>query len=219
MFEGPPRAEERREAAFDAALTAHQIKTPIPSMMARLDAPQPPAAGVPREELAAILDRIDAVALAARADLCAAAAQAGGRVALAPLARRVCLGLGPLALSRGQWIALRDHSRGRMAAGDAGALGEAIGCLVENALRHGPPDARVDVVTSATGCLHVLVRGPGLDPAELPRLTRPLVRAAPYAGGSGLGLALAHGVAHALGGGLSVRRRARGGAAFTLALP
>ena len=214
--DAPP--PERREAAFDAALTAHQIKTPILSMMARLEAPQPPAPGALHAELAVLLDRIDAVAVAARGELCAAAAQGGERVALAALVRRVCLGLGPIALGRGQWIAMRDLARGQRVPGDAGALGEAIGCIVENALRHGPADARVDVATTAGGCVHVLDRGPGVPPEALPRLTAPFARGALGAGGSGLGLALANGVARACGGALSVRLRPRGGSAFTLRL-
>lgn len=216
MPEDAPPPPQRREAAFDAALTAHQIKTPILSMMARLEAPQPPAPGALRAELAVLLDRIDAVAVAARGELCAAAAEGGERVPLAALVRRVCLGLGPIALSRGQWITMRDMTGGRCVAGDAGALGEAIGCVVENALHHGPADARVDVVTTAGCRVYVLDRGPGVAPEALPRLVAPFAQAAPGTGGSGLGLALADGVARAGGGALSVRLRPRGGSAFTL---
>lgn len=58
--------------------------------------------------------------------------------------------------------------------------------------------------------------GPGIAPADLPRLFDPFFS---RSGGTGLGLCVSHGMVHACGGDLQARNAAEGGAVFTVELP
>ncbi len=82
-------------------------------------------------------------------------------------------------------------------------LEQALGNLVDNALRHGAGEIRLDAVEHDGRVeLHVRDEGPGLPPDFLPhafeRFSR--VDAARTSGGAGLGLALASAIAEAHGG-------------------
>ncbi|MCL2297330.1 MAG: HAMP domain-containing histidine kinase [Proteobacteria bacterium] len=73
-------------------------------------------------------------------------------------------------------------------------LEKALSNLVRNAARFNPPDAALDVVLSTDGATHTLRlrdHGPGCDPALLPRLGEPFLRApGQKTTGYGLGLAI-----------------------------
>jgi signal transduction histidine kinase len=58
--------------------------------------------------------------------------------------------------------------------------------------------------------------GPGIAPADLPRLFDPFFS---RTGGTGLGLCVSHGMVHACGGSLLARNAPGGGAVFTVELP
>ncbi|MFB2532947.1 ATP-binding protein [Paracoccus sp. p3-h83] len=72
--------------------------------------------------------------------------------------------------------------------------------LIENALRHGPPDAPVQVTLDADGVLSVVNDGPVVPPQSLARLTERFERGSDQAGGSGLGLAIVCAIADRSGG-------------------
>lgn len=72
--------------------------------------------------------------------------------------------------------------------------------LIENGLKHGPPDGPVTVALSADGVLTVSNDGPPVPPELLPHLSRPFARGATDADGSGLGLAIASAIASGMGG-------------------
>lgn len=101
---------------------------------------------------------------------------------------------------------------------DARGLRTALGALLSNALAFGPEGGEVQVTASRRGpsvILHILDRGPGVAPEDLPRLLRPfeqgqnaLVRKTQ---GAGLGLPLAHMLCQAMGGGLMLGQREGGG--------
>jgi signal transduction histidine kinase len=61
--------------------------------------------------------------------------------------------------------------------------------------------------------------GAGIAPEHLPRLFEPFFSTKPVGQGSGLGLAVSHGIVAAHGGRLEVERPARGGALFRVSLP
>jgi two-component system, OmpR family, sensor kinase len=82
-------------------------------------------------------------------------------------------------------------------------LEQALGNLVDNALRHGTGVIRLDAVERDGAVdLHVRDEGPGLPPDFLPRAFERFSRADPArtSGGAGLGLALASAIAEAHGG-------------------
>jgi two-component system, OmpR family, sensor kinase len=82
-------------------------------------------------------------------------------------------------------------------------LEQALGNLVDNALRHGAGAIRLDAVEHGDRVeLHVRDQGPGLPPDFLPHAFERFSRADPArtSGGAGLGLALASAIAEAHGG-------------------
>jgi two-component system sensor histidine kinase KdpD len=101
----------------------------------------------------------------------------------------------------------------------------ALAHLLENAAQYSPAGSAVTVTvdTSAEG-LSVTVRdhGPGIDAADLPHLFERFYRGAASRGriaGSGMGLAIAHGLVTAQGGRIRVENCSEGGARFWLIVP
>ena len=82
--------------------------------------------------------------------------------------------------------------------GDIDALGIAVRNLIENALKHAGPDARV-VVRVQPDEISVTDDGPGAMGTDLAALTRPFERGSTLARGSGLGLSLVQTIARQSG--------------------
>ncbi|GAB6195483.1 sensor histidine kinase [Lysobacter xanthus] len=96
--------------------------------------------------------------------------------------------------------------------------------LLENALKHGRVgvEAVVHVDAAGDGCVRVLDRGPGIDPAERELVFEPFYRPAntrESGNGWGLGLALVRQIAEQHGGRVRCVERDGAGCAFELRLP
>jgi two-component system NtrC family sensor kinase len=81
---------------------------------------------------------------------------------------------------------------------------------------------RVEVRAAATGGRVVVEledSGPGIPPADLPRVFDPFFTTKDPGQGTGLGLAVCHGIVSAMGGEIGVRSPPGRGACFTLRLP
>lgn len=97
--------------------------------------------------------------------------------------------------------------------------------LVENALKYAPPDSVVDIMASVSDgmvTIDVADRGPGVPVVERERIFERFYRSAPQRAvlsGAGIGLAIARGLARALGGDVTYAPRGGGGSVFRLALP
>jgi two-component system sensor histidine kinase KdpD len=108
---------------------------------------------------------------------------------------------------------------------DAGLMMQAVGNIVENALRYEPPETRVLIrgrQTNDTAELAVINHGPTIPAAEKARVLEPFYRAgdgSPAVGRVGLGLAIARGIVEAHHGRLTVADTPGGGATFTISLP
>jgi signal transduction histidine kinase len=111
---------------------------------------------------------------------------------------------------------------------DAQRLGEALGNLLDNALRHTPPGGQVRVLVRAddTGgaVIEVSDTGEGFDPADVDRIFERFYRGevsrARTGAGSGVGLTIARAIVEAHGGTLTARSDGPGtGATFRLHLP
>jgi signal transduction histidine kinase len=111
------------------------------------------------------------------------------------------------------------------AAADPVYLADAIGRLVDNAIKFAPVGSRVVVTAESRGgapAVDVLDDGPGIDEDLLPRLLEPLEQAdRPHfeQQGVGNGLAICRGLVELHGGSLSAVRRAAGGSCFRIVLP
>ena len=109
---------------------------------------------------------------------------------------------------------------------DPRKLRKALRALLANAVDHAPPGSQVCVEVSAgdPGWFELVVtdQGPGIPPRERDRLVQPFERGAPAAGGPssrGLGLAVAHTIATAHGGSLTLEDDEPHGLRATLTLP
>lgn len=104
---------------------------------------------------------------------------------------------------------------------DARRLRQVIDGLMENALRVTP--AGRPVVLALSSALEVRDGGPGLSPEDYPVAFDRGVLHARYQEsrpvGTGVGLALVHGLVTRMGGTIAAGRAAEGGAAFTVTLP
>jgi len=101
-------------------------------------------------------------------------------------------------------------------------LEQALGNLVDNALRHGSGAVRLSAIDrNGRVELHVLDEGGGFPPAFLPHAFERFGRAdeARTSGGAGLGLALASAIAEAHGGSAHAVNQKGGGADVWLSIP
>lgn len=110
---------------------------------------------------------------------------------------------------------------------DAERIGQVLGNLLDNALRHTPAGGSVSLACRRVGHwveITVSDTGEGIAPEHLPHLFDRFYRVDAardrHQGGSGIGLAIARALIEAHGGGISVTSHGAGrGATFTLRLP
>ena len=112
----------------------------------------------------------------------------------------------------------------RVVVADPGLLDRVLGNVVENALRHQPRPGLVRVSTSGLGertQVRVADTGPGVPAAERDRIFLPFQRHgdAPSGDGVGLGLAVARGLAEAMGGTVEAEDTPGGGLTVVVDLP
>ena len=117
-------------------------------------------------------------------------------------------------------IRFEAHLEPAFVDGVAERLGRAINNLLDNAARHSPPGATVEVRVDAEG-VRVRDHGTGVAEADLPYVFDRFFRGTNSRGrqGSGLGLAIVRQVTEQHGGSASVVNAPDGGAVFTMALP
>ena len=109
---------------------------------------------------------------------------------------------------------------------DPDRVGQVVGNLVENALRHTPEAGSIRVDASLAGEVLVITvtdTGPGLDPDDLPSVFERSYVGRAYRGvrpdGSGLGLAIVKRLVEAMGGNVSAWAGESGGAVFEVRIP
>lgn len=112
----------------------------------------------------------------------------------------------------------------RLVTADPGLLDRVLGNLLENALRHQPPPGKVRVTTSGLGPhtqIRVVDAGPGVPETARDQIFLPFQRHgdAPSGDGVGLGLAVARGLAEAMGGHVEAEETPGGGLTMVIDLP
>jgi signal transduction histidine kinase len=143
----------------------------------------------------------------------------GGRVALAPLARRIADALARLPSGeRLAWeVAVPE---GLTLIGDEGDLLELLGSLLDNAGKWARGRVRLRAEGGAAGLvIHVEDDGPGIAPQERRAALMRGVRLDPSVSGTGLGLAIAQDIVAAYGGMLELDASDWGGLAVRVTLP
>jgi len=213
------RMHARRQAIF-AATVSHELRTPLAGLRGALENLRD-GIGDPeayRYILESQLERLEALSedalLSAEGD---GPPPAVNRVSLARLVQEVVSLVGA-----GESIEVDVPTEAVVSAPRA-ALTRAVCNLVTNALLHGRPPLRLAVRPEPNGwLLKVSEGGPGLGPSDPRALFEPFSRgsrAVPEAtAGSGLGLAVVRRVVESVGGTVSARNGADGGAVFALHL-
>ena len=194
---------------------AHQIRTPLAALDAQLEILQAtPSARRKAEaiqrvrERAAELGRLTGQLLDHAMVIHRSDAMAAQPVALNPLAKSVLAKAVPLSLPREVDIAFLPDAAEPVVAGDAVSLREALGNLIDNALKHGARGRLTVAIGSdeAMGWVEVADDGDGF-PAP-PETLLPAFAKGEHSTGSGLGLSIAAEVARAHQGELAVLREA-----------
>jgi heavy metal sensor kinase len=231
MLERLEHALQRERRFVDEA--SHELRTPLANLRTELDLALRRARSA--EELEAALrsaaEETERLARLAE-DLLVLARADRGRVPVRrePVDLTSLLG-GAIEAFAGRategGVSIEAHvPEGLRASLDPLRIRQAVGNLLDNALRHTPPGGKVTVEAArANGFLSLEVRdsGQGFPRSFLPSAFEPFAR--PDAsrsrtdGGTGLGLAIVRAVAQAHGGAAEVRNRPQGGASVTLRIP
>jgi signal transduction histidine kinase len=213
--------EHERRFVADAS---HELRTPLTLLGAELElALRRPRSHAELEEAlrSASEDTARLTKLAEDLLLIARSDQGGlpvepERVSAASLLRDVASRFATTAREEGRGVSVSEDEDGFVDA-DPARVEQALGNLVDNALRYGVGDVRL-YVHRADGSveLHVADEGPGFPPAFLPRAFDRFSRAdeTRATGGTGLGLAIVELIARAHGGSAAVANRGRGADAW-----
>lgn len=202
-------AEKARRAMF--AAIGHDLRTPLASMRAALEALQDGLAEEPDRYLASLHADVDALARLVD-DIFLLARLESGDVSFAPEivdlteiadeAIEVCR---PIASTRDVTVRLEAHDR-VLAVGESGAVARVVRNLLDNAVRHSPSGGQVviEVANEMAAQCTISDQGAGFAPEFLnqafERFTRDDASRVRSGGGAGLGLAIARGYVTALGG-------------------
>lgn len=212
--------------AFQRRFTAdaaHQLRTPLAVIAARLDN-LPPFEGQP--QLKADVRRMSRLVgqLLAVARLEDSTLDVARPLALNPFAADVVGRLAPLALKQHRELAFLPHPGDPQVAGDAAALAEALSNLIENAISWSPAGSIIEIEVLPQA-VRVLDRGPGVADADKAAIFARFRRSRsdrqgdmPH-GGAGLGLGIALEIMRRHRGSVTVNDRAGGGAIFQLRFP
>jgi two-component system, OmpR family, phosphate regulon sensor histidine kinase PhoR len=145
-----------------------------------------------------------------------------GRVA--DVLRRAAANFGKAAEAKRIGVAV-DCPEGLVARMNGPLLEQAVGNLIDNAIKYSPEGTRVEVSATATGggvAIRVKDEGPGIEARHLPRIFERFYRVdqarSRALGGTGLGLAIVKHIAQAHGGSVSVDSQPGKGSAFAVHL-
>lgn len=201
-----------------AANAAHELRTPLAVLRARLDGLEPSPAAVALqgdvERMARLVEQLLAVAR-----LEAGLVEMSDGVDICAVARAAVARLFPLACAAGKSIELEAPDGPVPVRGNAFALEDALCNLIDNALRYTPADGVVEVSVCADGALEVRDHGPGVPETLLAHVFEPFVHGRERRAAAGLGLSIVAETAVLHGGDVTAHNQPQGGAAFRLTLP
>ncbi len=217
------QAFDRLEAGFRAqrdftADMAHELRTPLAIMRARIDALEPgPVRDALRTDIVNMTRTVSQVLDIAELESFVIGGQA--RADLHAVCAEAVAFMAPLAVDASKTIALTGAEGTVWVHGHSEALFRAVRNLIENALKHTPHGGTIEVDVSANGVVRVTDDGPGVPEAERESIFRRFWRRdRTQAESRGLGLAIVARVAETHHGTVTVENRPAGGAVFTLSL-
>nr|WP_198290260.1 HAMP domain-containing sensor histidine kinase [Methylosinus sp. LW4] len=206
-----------RQRRFTAN-AAHELRTPVAVLAARLDAPEEASF---KNDL-----RRDAYRIKYIVEQLLATLRAGVQPAL--LEERVDLGaVARAVVDDAALLAIRDRRQiefsGPSAAvdvhGNGAAIAAIISNLIDNALRAEPPGGEIVVRVDDNALISISDHGPGVPESEREMIFEPFWRKSEATPGAGLGLAIAKDLTAKLGGRIWLEDTPSGGATFKLSFP
>ncbi len=228
----------RLERAFDTlrrftADASHELRTPLTAIRSvgevglrerRSEVEYREMIGSILEEAGRLTTMTDSLLLLSRADAGRADLRPSA-VDLADLAREVAADLDVVAEEKRQQLRVATTA-GVLVVADRPTLRQAVLNLLDNAIKHSPEEAAIELVVRRAGddaVLEVVDDGPGIAPEHLPHVFERFYRAdqarSRATGGAGLGLAIAQWAVDANGGRIEVESETGRGSTFRIVLP
>lgn len=199
-----------RQRRFIAS-AAHELRTPIAILRAKIDAAPEGSAQQLSGDVARLATLAEQLLDLQRLDHEAPA----DRIDLGALVREVAADLAPLLIAGGAAIEV-DVEGSQAVTGSRGALERVVTNLVQNATGHG---GRQVVLRVRGSGFEVQDDGPGIPAEERERVFEPFHRLRPRSTGAGLGLSLVRHVVERHGGAVAILDAPGGGTLVRVTLP
>lgn len=209
------RDDADRVAMFSSI--SHDLRTPLAALRAAIEALEDGVGAEPDRYLRSMHRDVEALTALVDDLFLLARIEAGDldrvriRIDLAELADEAVEALAPVAEAHGVRLVVED-TEPAVVTGNATALGRVIRNLLDNAIRHSPAGATVEIIVQGGDRPLVRVRdeGAGFPVAFVDRAFERFTRAdgsrSRATGGTGLGLAIARGLVDAHGGDIWIDR-------------
>lgn len=200
------------------ATAAHELRTPVAILRARLENPEEPTFRVDlKRDVRRLQAIVEQLLIAARLD--ARQAKLDEQVDLVAVARSVVGDYAPLAFQAGRSLAFEAPAVPVQVIGNRHAIESMIVNLIDNALRLEPLCGSVTVRVLAEYVVEVEDHGPGVSEGDREAIFEPFWRKTEATRGAGLGLAIVKELADTLGARILVEDTPGGGATFSLRFP
>jgi two-component system, OmpR family, sensor histidine kinase BaeS len=220
---------ERRETA---AAIAHELRTPLMILQARLEGLRDDVIPLSNDEASQLLAQVQTLSRLVE-DLRTLSLSDAGKLELRleslDVLDLVYLNLAAFstrAEARGISLEFTTLETDLPMRGDPDRLSQVLANLLENALRHTPDGGRIEIIArrnETSALLEIADSGSGIPPSALSHIFERFYRADHSRnrtrGGSGLGLAIVKAIVELHGGRVEASNRTSGGASFTLQLP
>jgi signal transduction histidine kinase len=197
------------------ANAAHELRTPLAIMRARLEDTEEPTF---RQDLLRDASHLQAIVeqMLISTRLTERQASVSDEVDLIVTIRQIVADYTPLIIECDRNIELDAVSDSIVVHGNRRAIECVVGNLIDNALRAEPARGKVKVQVSEPAIVSVADHGSGIDPSDRESIFEPFWRRSDATPGTGLGLAISKELMDKLGGSIWVEETPGGGATFKL---
>ncbi len=221
LVQGFNGALDRIDAAIGklddfTAQVAHELRTPIAILRLAVDEVEPPALRRQlQSDLVSMTRLVNQMLDLAKAE--SLNPPTLSHVDLGAVARDIVARTTPLIHERNGEIRFYDRGGDQSLAGDAAALGRALGNLIDNALKYGGDSGLIDVTAGPGPTISVRDHGPGIDPADIDHVFDRFWRhPETEESGAGLGLEIVRTIVSHHHGKVAATNAPDGGAVFTM---
>jgi signal transduction histidine kinase len=200
------------------ANAAHELRTPVAILNARIDSPRKPTFEIDvKRDARRIRNIVEQLLVASRlGELPEEAEQEGD---LVEIAERQVADHTLLAIKSGRQIDFEAPTSPVLVKGSRKALESVVANLIDNALHAEPENGTIVVRLTREATLEVVDHGPGVPDAEQELIFEPFWRKSDAGTGTGLGLAIVKEIVELHKGRISIETTPGGGATFKVSLP